>query len=134
MGSASDHFGRRNVLISLAILGAACSFTIGWLYSEPAPLVLLVAALYGFAALGDSPVLSTAMTESVPKGSLGSALALRSILGFGAGGVAPFAFGLIRDVTPASSSWASAFAILGIGGLLAAGCAMLLPRDTRSAE
>jgi MFS family permease len=134
MGSASDHFGRRNVLISLAVLGAACSFAIGWLYNEPAPLVLVVAAIYGFAALGDSPVLSTAMTESVPKGSLGSALALRSILGFGAGGVAPFAFGLIRDVAPTSTSWASAFAILGIGGLLAAGCAMLLPRKARNAE
>lgn len=31
MGSASDRFGRRSVLITLALLGAACSFSIGWL-------------------------------------------------------------------------------------------------------
>jgi MFS family permease len=127
IGSASDRFGRRGVLITLALLGAACSFFIGWLNAAPTLLILAVSAIYGFAAVGDSPVLSTAMTESVPKDSLGSALALRSLWGFGAGGAAPFAFGLVRDSAMASAGWGLSFTVLGIGGVLAAVSAILLP-------
>jgi len=53
----------------------------------PLALVFIVGALYGFTALGDSPVLSTALTEAVSAPYLGAALALRSFLGFGAGAV-----------------------------------------------
>lgn len=129
MGRASDKLGYRPVLIWLAVSGALCSFSIGWLGAAPSGVLLALAAVYGFTALGDSPVLSTAMTDWVPAGSLGSALAVRSILGFGAGGLAPVAFGYIRDLTPATSSWGVAFAVLGIGGVLAAVCAVLLPKE-----
>jgi MFS family permease len=128
MGYASDRLGRRAVLITMGLLGAICSFSIGWLDLSSAGLILALAAIYGFSALGDSPVLSTAMTESVAPGSLGSALALRSILGFGAGGLAPLVFGTIRDEAQGTASWGLAFSCLGIGGLLAALCAVWLPR------
>lgn len=133
MGHASDRFGRRTVLISLASLGALCSMSIGWLGDLPSVLLLMIAALYGFAVIGDSPVLSTAITETVAPASLGSALALRSILGFGAGGMAPLAFGAVRDATTPGLEWVMAFSCLGIGGLLAAVFAFLLPRITLSA-
>ncbi|MBL27991.1 MAG: MFS transporter [Rhodospirillaceae bacterium] len=126
MGHASDRFGRRTVLVLLGILGAASSLAIGWLEQAPAALLLAFAALYGFTALGDSPVLSTAMTETVAPRSLGSALALRSILGFGAGGLSPLVFGAVRDATPPDFGWIAAFSVLGAGGLAAALCAMLL--------
>ena len=46
--------------------GALCSFGFGW-SGELSPVLLLAfAALYGFTALGDSSVLSTAMSEAVP--------------------------------------------------------------------
>ncbi|MCG5243449.1 MFS transporter [Azospirillum doebereinerae] len=132
MGKASDRLGRRAVLVAMGGLGAACSLTIGWMETLPVWLILPVAALYGFSALGDSPVLSTAMTESVEPGSLGAALAVRSILGFGAGGVAPLAVGLVLDGATGSglgSGWGWGFALLGVGGGLAAVCAALLPAD-----
>jgi MFS family permease len=91
--------------------------------------VLLLATLYGFSALGDSSVLSAAMTESVEAGRLGTALAVRSILGFGAGGLAPLAFGHVLDHAGGSHPWGWGFALLGIGGALAALCAALLPKD-----
>lgn len=127
MGHASDRFGRRAVLISLGLFGAICSLSIGWFGQAPSLLLLVIASLYGFAALGDSPVLSTAITETVQPSDLGSALALRSILGFGAGGLAPLAFGAARDVAPTGFGWIAAFSCLGIGGLLAALFAILLP-------
>ncbi|AWK88447.1 MFS transporter [Azospirillum thermophilum] len=130
MGRASDRLGRRAVLAAMGLLGAACSFTIGWTLGGPIGLVLALGALYGFSALGDSPVLSTAMTESVEPGSLGAALAVRSILGFGAGGLAPLAVGLVLDAAGRDAAgWGWSFALLGVGGALATLAALLLPAD-----
>jgi len=133
MGHASDRFGRRSVLIALALFGAVCSLSIGWLDQAPSAVLLGLTTLYGFAVLGDSPVLSTAISEAVPPSVLGSALAVRSILGFGAGGLAPLAFGALRDAAPIGFGWISAFSCLGMGGLLAAVFAVYLP-GFRSAE
>ena len=127
MGRLSDHLGRRLVLVGLSAISTACSFTIGWLVGWPAGVVVAVGALYGFAALGDSPVLSTALTESVRPAYLGSALGLRSILGFGAGAVAPLVFGAVLDATnpPGATPaiWGWAYVALGVGGLIATVCA-----------
>lgn len=130
MGMASDRVGRRAVLIVMAGLGAACSFGFGWSATLAPILLLAFAALYGFTAVGDSGVLSTAMTESVPPDQLGRALGVRSILGIGVGAIAPASFGAVLDLSPGGNGWGWAFALLGLGGLVATVCAMLLPRDT----
>jgi len=132
-GSLSDRFGRRFILVSMALLGAVLSFFFGWSGSWGATVVLVLASIYGFATIADSGVLSTAMTESVPQQYLGSMLALRSILGFGAGAISPLAFGWVLDVTNPDHSdprnWGWAFAMLGVGGSLATLFAIMLPRD-----
>jgi MFS family permease len=128
MGYASDRIGRRAILILLGCLGAICSVSAGWLAQSPASILLPFAALYGFSAIGDSPVLSTAIAESVAPESLGSTLAIRSLLGFGAGGLAPLAFGVLRDASPAGYGWVFAFSCLALGGVLATVFAFLLPR------
>jgi MFS family permease len=138
MGGLSDRLGRRAVLLALATISAGCSLVFGWLIGGPIALLLAVGAVYAFTALGDSPVLSTAFTESVPSAYLGAGLALRSLLGFGAGAIAPLAFGAVLDatnppgVTPATWGWA--FVALGLGGVGAAWCALGLVRDRRPAS
>ncbi|MGH2417416.1 MAG: MFS transporter, partial [Candidatus Limnocylindria bacterium] len=129
MGTASDRIGRRRVLIALGAAGAACSFAAGWTVGAPVGVLVVFVLIYGFAALGDSAVLSTAMTEAVAPGRLGSALAIRSLLGFGAGAVAPVVFGaILGDPDPGGDgNWGWAFAALGIGGLVATVTALLLP-------
>lgn len=127
MGQASDRLGRRVVLIAIAALGAACSFGFGWSGALAPTLLLVFATVYGFAAIGDSAVLSTAMTETVPPDQLGTVLGIRSILGIGLGAVAPATFGLVLDTAPAGQGWGWAFAFLGIGGVVATICAILLP-------
>ncbi|HEV8639574.1 MAG TPA: MFS transporter [Methylomirabilota bacterium] len=132
MGRLSDRLGRRIVLLVVAATSAACSFVFGWLIGWPAGLIIAVGALYGFTALGDSPVLSTALTEAVRAPYLGSALALRSLLGFGAGAIAPLAFGAVLDATNppglTPTAWGWGFVTLGLGGLGATICAYGLPR------
>lgn len=133
-GAASDRLGRRAVLIVVALAGAACSFTFGWLGSFGLATLVTAAALYGFTALGDSGVLSAAMADATPPHLLGRMLALRSISGFGAGALAPLAFGGVLDLTNRGEgpieTWGWAFALLGLGGLGAAICASALPKTS----
>ena len=131
MGEASDRWGRRSVLVSTALSGAMLSFTVGWLIDLPPVLLLPITFIYSFAVLGDSGVLSTAMTEAIRPQHLGTLLALRSILGFGAGAISPLVFGWILDLTnPAEGlphSWGWGFMALGVGGAIATICALMLP-------
>jgi MFS family permease len=127
MGQASDRYGRRAVLLAIAAIGALCSFGFGWSGQLPTLVLLCFAGVYGFAALGDSSVLSTAMSEAVPADYLGRALAIRSILGIGVGAAAPAAFGAVLDLSQPGPGWGWAFALMGIGGVVATVCAALLP-------
>ena len=133
MGGLSDRLGRRAVLIGCAAVATVCSFAYGWMVTAPAAAVLLVGAVYGFSAIGDSPVWSTAMTEAVKPAHLGATLALRSLLGFGAGAIAPLVFGAILDASNPSrgtaTEWGWSFVALGVGGLLATVCAWGLKHD-----
>jgi MFS family permease len=125
-GCAADHFGAKPVLVTFSLVGAACSLVVGWLSELNVALLLALVWIYGFAIIGDSSVLSSAMTEAVPASQLGRALGLRSILGVGAGSVSPIAFGMALDMTPASVSWGLAFCTLAVGGALAFACAIAL--------
>ncbi|MBI3069526.1 MAG: hypothetical protein HYY79_11790 [Betaproteobacteria bacterium] len=107
----------------MSCLSLACSFSFGWMIGLPLWLLVAVAALYNFTAIGDSSVYSTAVTELVPPRYLGAAYSIRSVLGFGAGAVSPWVFGLVLDATRASAgseflAWGLAWSSLGAGALL----------------
>jgi len=118
-GVLADRFGRTPVIFVMASLSAACSLTFGWLLGAPLAIVVSVGLLYGFSGLGDSPIYSTAITEVVPSAYRGSALALRSLLGYGAGAIAPLLFGAILDWYGGrtAGAWGWAFVSLGIAGV-----------------
>jgi len=127
MGRLSDRTGRRPVLIALASGGALASLVIGWLVHAPTLLLVPLAFAYAFACLGDSPVLTTALSETVRPGYLGAALAWRALAGFGAGALAPLTVGFALDATSAAGpavAWGIAFATLALGGIAAAACAI----------
>lgn len=133
MGRLSDRRGRRPVLVALAAGGAAMSFGIGWLISAPLAVLVPLAFAYAFLCLGDSPVLTTAISEAVSPGYRGAVLAWRGLVGFGAGALAPVGFGAVLDASAAAGagpavSWGLAFALLGVGGAVALACALALGR------
>jgi MFS family permease len=133
MGRLSDRTGRRPVLIALAAAGAITSLVIGWLIHAPSVVLIPLALAYAFVCLGDSPVLTTAISETVRPGYLGAVLAWRALLGFGAGAVAPLGVGLVLDLAAAAGAgaivaWGLAFATLGLGGAIALACALALRR------
>jgi len=133
-GVLADRLGRTPVILAMAAVSAACSLVFGWLIGASLALVVGVGLLYGFAALGDSPIYSTAITEVVAPAYRGSALALRSLLGYGAGAIAPLLFGAILDWRGVQNAgaWGWAFVSLGAAGLGAVLSAVLLYRTTEA--
>jgi MFS family permease len=123
-GSLSDRFGRTAVILAMSCASLACSFTFGWMLSWPLWLLLIVAVIYNVTAIGDSSVYSTAITELVPPRYIGAAYSIRSVLGFGAGAISPWTFGLVFDWArgaPLQSeawAWGLSWTSLGVGALL----------------
>ena len=123
-GSLSDRWGRTTVILAMSCASLACSFAFGWMLAWPLWLLLIVAVIYNVTAIGDSSVYSTAITELVPPRYIGAAYSIRSVLGFGAGAVSPWTFGLVFDWArgaPLQSeawAWGLAWTSLGVGALL----------------
>jgi MFS family permease len=124
MGWLSDRLGRAPLMVGLAGVSTLCSFSFGWTMGLPVSIVILVGMIYAFSGLGDSPILSATLTESVNASYMGAAFGLRSILGFGAGAISPIVLGAVLDLTNPGAAesgvfynWGWAFSILGIGGL-----------------
>lgn len=123
-GSLSDRFGRTAVILWASTASLACSFAFGWLLGMPLGIVVGAAVLYNCAGVADSSIHSTVLAELVHPRRLGATYAVRSVLGFGAGAVAPWVFGLVLDWgrgPPFASerlAWGLAWASLGLGGLL----------------
>lgn len=123
-GALSDRHGRTLVTLFMGISSLVFSFSFGWMLGLPMWLLLLAATLYNATSVADSSILSTTLTELVDPASLGAAYSLRSVLGFSAGAVAPWVFGVVLDAGRATGGvsdtvvWALAWSTLGLGGLL----------------
>jgi MFS family permease len=137
MGSLSDRLGRARVILVLAGLSTLCSFVFGWTIGLPFAVIVAVGVVYNFTSLGDSPVLSAGLTEVVTPSYLGAAFGLRSLLGFGAGGISPVIFGAILDWSNPQgigqdyyTNWGWAFVSLGVPGFGAIWAAHKLRRSS----
>ena len=126
-GYWSDRWGRTAVIIAMMAISISCSFSFGWLIGSPILWVMIVGLAYGFAVIAESPVYSSGLSELVSPNFLGTALALRSLIGFGIGAVAPTAFGLVLDLTNSGETqrvlgylpnWGWAFSMLGLVALI----------------
>ncbi|HEX6319312.1 MAG TPA: MFS transporter [Burkholderiales bacterium] len=123
-GTMADRWGRRQTILTWSCVSLALSFSIGWLIAVPVALLVALACLYNFAAIADSSTHSTVLAESVPPHYLGVAYAVRSVVGFGAGVVSPFVFGLALDLAGGGGgsshafAWGVAWTTLGLGALL----------------
>ncbi|WP_338019295.1 MFS transporter [Paraburkholderia tagetis] len=123
-GVLSDRWDRAQVLVVVAGAGAACSILMGFSMQWGPVWTVLIAAIGSFFILGDSGVLSAAITDAVPPDRLGRVMGVRSVIGFGAGALAPTTFGATFDAT---HQWSWAYGTLALGGG-AACCAALCLR------
>jgi len=121
-GHLSDSRGRTYVMLLMGSVSIACGFVFGWLVTAPLALLVGVGMLYNLAGIGDSSTYSTALTELVPARILGTAYAIRSVMGFGAGIVSPWAFGFVLDAgrgggLSETAVWGLAWSVLALGAL-----------------
>lgn len=122
-GTLSDRWGRTLTLLLFSSVSLVFSFSFGWLLGWPLSVLFFMAACYNFTAIADSSIYSTALTELVEPRYIGAAYAVRSVLGFSAGAVSPWVFGIVLDIVrgnPLSSeklAWTLAWTSLGLGGL-----------------
>lgn len=126
-GYLSDRFGRVRTIVSLMLTSSLCTSLLGWAWPLPFTLVVALSLVGSFLATADSSVLSTSVTELVPRESLGAAQALQSFLGFGTASISSLVFGYVLDLTndPAAlttlgylTQWGWAFSVLGLGALV----------------
>ncbi len=127
VGYLSDCFGRTAIIILMMLISIFCSFSLGWLIGYSMGLILIIALIYGFAVIAESPVFSSGLTEVVSPNYLGTAFGFRSLIGFGVGALVPTVFGFILDFTnPAQKEsvlsyipvWGWAFSSLGLVALI----------------
>ena len=122
-GGLSDRWGRTATMLVFSSLSLVFSLSYGWMIGWSLTLLFLAAACYNLSAIADSSIYSTALTELVEPRLIGAAYAVRSVLGFSAGAVSPWVFGLVLDLAHGASwssdrlAWGLAWTSLGLGGL-----------------
>lgn len=122
-GTLADRWGRSLSMLLFSCISLCCSFSFGWMLGWPLAVVFVAAAIYNLASIADSSIYSTALTELVEPEHIGAAYSLRSVMGFGAGAISPWVFGLILDLcrgaSPGSDNlgWGLAWVSIGLGAL-----------------
>lgn len=135
-GRVSDRLGRKKAIILFLSMSLICSLSFGWIIASPVWFILLAGLAYGILVLADSPSYTTGLMDVVPKNSLGGALSVQSLVGWGATIASPYLFGVILDLTNDKTSniltnWGWAYVSLGIGPIVGI-IAMLLLKSSGS--
>ena len=129
-GWLSDRLGRaRTVAVALAISGLI-SATIVALAGLSLPALVALLLVYGLALTADSSPTSTAVTEAVADGRVGTALSVQSFVGFFATVVSPVVFGIALD----ASGFGLAFVTLALGAAAGLVCTAALARFRASPD
>jgi MFS family permease len=113
-GVLGDRWGRTRTTAMMMAVSGGCSILIGLLFGSPTWLVLLVALIWGFAVVADSPQFSTMVTELADQAYVGTALTLQLAVGFTVTVATIWLIPLLED----SLGWRWAFAFLAPGPLL----------------
>ncbi|KIH76516.1 Nitrate/nitrite transporter NarK [Geoalkalibacter ferrihydriticus] len=120
--------GRRRLVLSTMAGSGVLACLVG--FSAPLPLIIVftLMTIYFLFVMGDSAALTAGLVAAAEPGRKGAAMALHSLMGFGAGFLAPLAFGLVLDLAGGNESvtaWGLAYVALGFWSLFAVVAALL---------
>ena len=114
-GWLADRWGRCYTTVMMLGISGACALMIGFVYSGPQWLFVVIALIWGFAVVADSAQFSTAVTELSDPALVGSSLAFQMGVGFSITMVSIWLTPLIAEWL---GSWQWAFLLLVPGPLL----------------
>jgi MFS family permease len=124
--------GRRTVVLGVMAASGIMACLVGFSAALPIIVVFTLMSIYFLLVMGDSAALTAGLVAAAEPGRKGLSMALHSLMGFGAGFIAPLAFGVVLDTAGGNESvaaWGFAYAALGCWSLVAVACA-LLRRET----
>ncbi|HKK93196.1 MAG TPA: MFS transporter, partial [Longimicrobiales bacterium] len=70
----ADRWGRARVASAAMVVSGACATVVGFMGGAPAPLLVAVVLVWGFAVVADSAQFSALVTEVAPSHAVGTAL------------------------------------------------------------
>lgn len=115
-------YGRGRVIAAAMAVSGLLTCALGLASALPWVLMVVLVMLHMTLVMGDSSALTAGMVIHAAPASRGATMAVHSMLGFGAGFVAPLAFGAVLDAAGGNASaaaWAAAFVTLGAGAVVA---------------
>lgn len=124
-GYLSDRIGRTATTAGMMIVSGSCALQMGFLFTGPLWLFMLVAIVWGVSVVGDSAQFSAAVTELADRRFVGTALSVQMGAGFA---LTVLAIWLTPRFADFIGGWRWAFLLLVPGPLLGA-AAMLWLRN-----
>ncbi|TPI32637.1 MFS transporter [Mesorhizobium sp. B3-1-6] len=129
-GYLSDRVGRTATTAGMMIVSGGCALLMGFLFTGPLWLFMLVAIVWGVSVIGDSAQFSAAVTELADRRFVGTALSVQLGAGFA---LTVLAIWLTPRFADFIGGWRWAFLLLVPGPLLGA-AAMLWLRNLPESE
>jgi len=118
--------GRERLIWKVMLASGALTCTLGFAAALPSHALLGLVIVHMGLVMGDSSALTAGLVTRIDERIRGAAMAVHSMLGFGAGFLAPLVFGVVLDLAGGNSSsfaWGLAFISLGAGAIAMA-CAI----------
>jgi MFS family permease len=115
-------FGRGRLIAIAMIVSGVLTCMLGFASWLPWFAVAGLTMLHMALLMADSSALTAGMVMHSPPGARGATMAIHSMLGFGAGFIAPLVFGAVLDLAggnASASAWGAAFLTLGAGAVIA---------------
>jgi MFS family permease len=113
--------GRERLIWRVMLASGALTCLLGFAAHLPWPALALLAWLHMCLIMGDSSALTAGVVAKSGERLRGATMAVYSMLGFGAGFVAPLVFGAVLDLAGGNAraqAWGFAFASLGVGAVI----------------
>jgi len=129
-GYLSDRIGRTATTAGMMVVSGGCALLMGFLFTGPLWLFMLVAVVWGISVIGDSAQFSAAVTELADRRFVGTALSVQLGAGFA---LTVLAIWLTPRFAEFIGGWRWAFLLLVPGPLLGT-IAMLWLRNLPESE
>jgi MFS family permease len=116
--------GRERLIWKAMLASGVLTCALGFLSFLPLYALAGLIMLHMCLVMGDSSALTAGVVTRANERIRGATMAVHSMLGFGAGFVAPLVFGVVLDFAGGKTSgaaWGFAFSTLGAGAILMAG-------------
>ena len=116
--------GRERLIWKTMLASGVLTCALGFLSFLPLSALAGLIMLHMCLVMSDSSALTAGVVTRAGERIRGATMAVHSMLGFGAGFVAPLVFGVVLDLAGGKASapaWGLAFATLGAGAILMAG-------------